>query len=375
MEYMPDRLATGSTPERPFRRGTDGDPFAHPDAQRRFRVMSNQEELRQALEYPWEKWTVFLHPAQRQVVERTYRGPARVSGSAGTGKTIVALHRAVHLARTHSDARVLLTTFSTALADALRARVVRLIANEPKIAESGGARDGRHRAAALPGALRPPRFCDPRPGARAVAPSRRRGRRPAVQLAFPVDRVEPRGRRLAARKLGAVPGRAAARPEDSPSRTAAGAPLVGLLQGGRRSGRARASHRTAPVRSPGAPAREDGASAVRVLRGGRGAGHRRGRVALSGRPRRPAPGRTVLRRRPRSKDLPDAVLLASLGGRHPRPLAHLAGQLPHRPSDPATGGPTAATRDLGRGRQHRPANRHRLRIQWLRTGYSGPPVV
>ena len=81
------------------------------------------------------EWTVFLHPAQRQVVERTYRGPARVSGSAGTGKTIVALHRAVHLARTHSDARVLLTTFSTALADALRARVVRLIAREPKIAE------------------------------------------------------------------------------------------------------------------------------------------------------------------------------------------------------------------------------------------------
>ena len=128
-------LATGSTPERPVRGSTDGDPFAHPDAQRRFRVMSNQEELRQALEYPWEKWTVFLHPAQRQVVERTYRGPARVSGSAGTGKTIVALHRAVHLARAHSDARVLLTTFSTALADALRARVVRLIANEPNIAE------------------------------------------------------------------------------------------------------------------------------------------------------------------------------------------------------------------------------------------------
>ena len=82
-----------------LRGATDRDPFAHPDAQRRFGVMSNQEELRRALDYPWEKWTVFLHPAQRQVVERSYRGPARVSGSAGTGKTIVALHRAVHLAR------------------------------------------------------------------------------------------------------------------------------------------------------------------------------------------------------------------------------------------------------------------------------------
>ena len=67
-------LATGSTPERLFSGSTDGDPFAHPDAQRRFRVMSNQEELRRALEYPWEKWTVFLHPAQRQVVERTCLG-------------------------------------------------------------------------------------------------------------------------------------------------------------------------------------------------------------------------------------------------------------------------------------------------------------
>ena len=87
-------LATGSAPERPLRGSTVGYPFAHPDAQRRFCVMSNQEELRRALDYLWEKWTIFLHPAQRQVVERSYRGPARVSGSSGTGKTIVALHRA-----------------------------------------------------------------------------------------------------------------------------------------------------------------------------------------------------------------------------------------------------------------------------------------
>ena len=92
---------------------------------------------------------------------------------------------------------------------------------------------------------------------------------------------------------GTVSGRAAARSEDSPARTAARDPLVGLLQGSRRSGRARAPDRTAPVRSPGAPAREDGAPAVRVLRGGRGAGHRRGRVTLSGRPRRRVPGRAV----------------------------------------------------------------------------------
>ena len=114
-------LATGCAPERPVRGGTDGDPFAHPDAQRRFRVMSNPDELRWALESPWERWTVFLHPAQRQDVERSYRRPARVYGPAGTGKIIMALHRAVHLAPTHSDARVLLTTFATVLAGALRA--------------------------------------------------------------------------------------------------------------------------------------------------------------------------------------------------------------------------------------------------------------
>jgi len=83
----------------------------------------------------WEKWTVFLHPDQREIVERDYAGPARVSGSAGTGKTIVALHRAAHLARTHPDARVLLTTFSDTLASALRTKLKRLLSNEPRLAE------------------------------------------------------------------------------------------------------------------------------------------------------------------------------------------------------------------------------------------------
>ena len=108
-------LATGGKPQ-PASLGKATDPFSHPDAQRRFRVMNGIEELEQALNYPWEKWTIFLHPAQQQWVMRDYAGPARVSGSAGTGKTIVALHRAVTLAREHPDARVWLTTFSSTLA-------------------------------------------------------------------------------------------------------------------------------------------------------------------------------------------------------------------------------------------------------------------
>ena len=129
------QLATGGAPDRSVPAVAGADPFAHPDAQRRFRVMADVEALERALDYPWEKWTVFLHPAQRQLVEREYNGPARVAGSAGTGKTIVALHRAVHLARAHPESRVLLATFSDALAAALRTRLKRLIGNEPKIAE------------------------------------------------------------------------------------------------------------------------------------------------------------------------------------------------------------------------------------------------
>jgi mRNA-degrading endonuclease RelE of RelBE toxin-antitoxin system len=111
------------------------DAFEHPDAQRRFRVIKDVEELERALDAPWEKWIVFLHPAQRRLVEDDYSGPARISGSAGTGKTIVALHRAVHLARKDHEARVLLTTFSEALANALRSRLRLLIGNQPRLAE------------------------------------------------------------------------------------------------------------------------------------------------------------------------------------------------------------------------------------------------
>lgn len=128
-------LATGGKPRPRKPTATGTNPFDHPDAQRRFRVMTNVEELERALEFPWEKWTVFLHPEQRQWVERDYNGPARVSGSAGTGKTIVALHRAAFLARTNPDARVLLATFSDTLAHALHAKLRRLIGNEPRLGE------------------------------------------------------------------------------------------------------------------------------------------------------------------------------------------------------------------------------------------------
>lgn len=128
-------LATGGQPRKAEPVAAAADPFEHPDARRRFRIVTDIEELERALEYPWDRWTVFLHPAQRALVERRFGGPARVSGSAGTGKTVVALHRAVHLARVNPDARALLTTFSDTLANALRIKLGRLSGTEPRLRE------------------------------------------------------------------------------------------------------------------------------------------------------------------------------------------------------------------------------------------------
>jgi superfamily I DNA/RNA helicase len=105
------------------------DPYRHPDAQRRFRVIDSADELRDALEGGWAKWTVFLHPDQRTVIERRWGGSARVTGAAGTGKTVVALHRAVHLLHGDTSARVLLTTFSTTLAARLEQHSQLLLMN------------------------------------------------------------------------------------------------------------------------------------------------------------------------------------------------------------------------------------------------------
>ncbi|WP_315715100.1 MULTISPECIES: 3'-5' exonuclease [unclassified Bradyrhizobium] len=112
-------LATG---QRPAARPADlsiADPFSHPDAQRRFWVATDEEALAQALEKPWAEWLVFLHPSQRAAVVRNFNGPARVCGAAGTGKSVVAMHRAANLAHQSQGGRILLTTFSKVLASRL----------------------------------------------------------------------------------------------------------------------------------------------------------------------------------------------------------------------------------------------------------------
>jgi hypothetical protein len=65
-------------------------PLEHPDAQRRFHTVTTHGELQAALDAPWDRWRVFLHPDQRELVSKPLSGPARVTGGAGTGKTVVA---------------------------------------------------------------------------------------------------------------------------------------------------------------------------------------------------------------------------------------------------------------------------------------------
>ncbi len=127
-EALLDYAATGRlpTPE-----PATADPFAHPDTLRRVQTITSEAELRLALDFPWDKWSVFLHPSQRDVVERDFSGPARVMGTAGTGKTIVALHRAARAVREDERARVLLTSFSRPLANALKAKLAILLADDP----------------------------------------------------------------------------------------------------------------------------------------------------------------------------------------------------------------------------------------------------
>lgn len=127
-EALLDYAATGRlpTPE-----PVTADPFMHPDTLRRVQTVTTEEDLRLALDFPWDKWSVFLHPSQREVVDRDFSGPARVTGSAGTGKTIVALHRAARAVREDAQARVLLTSFSRPLANALRVKLAILLADDP----------------------------------------------------------------------------------------------------------------------------------------------------------------------------------------------------------------------------------------------------
>lgn len=140
-------LATGSSVEevreelalRPPEIAGDSDDalrasFERPASQMQFAMISGSEELRRVIEEgDFGAWRVFLHPTQRKWAEHHWNGPFRLSGGAGTGKTVVALHRTRMLARANPEARVILTTFTVNLANELSRMLRRLDPDLPLV--------------------------------------------------------------------------------------------------------------------------------------------------------------------------------------------------------------------------------------------------
>lgn len=165
-------LATGSTIEdiredfglRPSRdvaaEPTDADLIAGlrtRAARSTFTWLESDEDLRRAIEgLSFAEWQLFLHPQQRALVERRANGPMRVSGGAGTGKTVIAVHRAVELAKRDAsggrEPQILLTTYTRNLADDLRRQVAQLEPRLPfteRLSESGVMVSGLDRVARM----------------------------------------------------------------------------------------------------------------------------------------------------------------------------------------------------------------------------------
>lgn len=99
----------------------------HPAAKMQFTYIDSDESLRRIIEEgDFGSWRVFLHPEQDRYATGSWNGPYRLSGGAGTGKTVVLLHRARHLMRRNPEASVVLTTYTRALAENLKRDLARL---------------------------------------------------------------------------------------------------------------------------------------------------------------------------------------------------------------------------------------------------------
>ncbi|MGW1885712.1 UvrD-helicase domain-containing protein [Streptomyces sp. NPDC001970] len=100
----------------------------------RIALVTGPDELADILAKPFDAWRVFLHPAQRRIAYRPgYAGPAQITGGPGTGKTVVALHRVKHLLGRSPDSRILLTTYTGALARSLRGGLALLLDHDPAL--------------------------------------------------------------------------------------------------------------------------------------------------------------------------------------------------------------------------------------------------
>ncbi len=108
-----------------FQRGESSE---HRDTRRRFHMLQSLDELEQLLESDdFERWTIFLHPEQERLVYRNFNGPALIEGGPGTGKTILGIHRALHLASSvfhaEENKKILICTFSRKLAKSITTKL------------------------------------------------------------------------------------------------------------------------------------------------------------------------------------------------------------------------------------------------------------
>ena len=110
-----DLVRARETPREPVDTEDFAAALVRDDSRGRFVVVDDELELEATLNAPLKHWRVFLHPSQRRLVERSWNGPARVLGAAGTGKTVCAMHRARWLAR-NGRGRILFVTFTKNLA-------------------------------------------------------------------------------------------------------------------------------------------------------------------------------------------------------------------------------------------------------------------
>jgi len=90
-----------------------------------FHTIKSESDLAPLLEQPFATWLIFLHPSQHKIAYGDFNGPIKVSGSAGTGKTVAAVHRAAHLAK--SGKQILLCTYTKVLATNLKSQIELLL--------------------------------------------------------------------------------------------------------------------------------------------------------------------------------------------------------------------------------------------------------
>ena len=98
---------------------------------RRFVELTDDDALQRILDNDMDKWQLFLHPSQQKLVDADYKGTMKVSGGAGTGKTVAALHRLKHLSG-NPEAKILFTTYTRTLRENLEELVKKMGINRSR---------------------------------------------------------------------------------------------------------------------------------------------------------------------------------------------------------------------------------------------------